>query len=87
MLRSCAADAWLLLHGKGTLRWSQAQCVADPKTFHCVWINRQCPGQALGVRLRHLGHMVIRTDIKGLTDESMRALVMSKVWPGLEYLL
>ena len=31
--------------------------------------------------------MVMRPNIKGLSDEAMRALVMSEAWLGLEYLL
>lgn len=42
---------------------------------------------ALWVRPRQLGCMVMRPNIKGLSDEAMRVLVMSEVWLGLEYLL
>lgn len=38
------------------------------------------------IRPRHLGHMVMRPSMEGLTNEAMPALVMSKVWAGLEYL-
>lgn len=38
------------------------------------------------IRPRHLGHVVMRPNIEGLTNEAVPALVMSKVWAGLEYL-